>query len=205
MSDVALYYLQVASTFSVVFPLLLGLLKFKHLDFRSKFFILFLLVGFVIDLLGWYFYTSRNEVANLNTRNAYELFESIFLFWLIGNTSDNRIVRSIFLWGIFVLIPFWAFRFLDLNAISFYKTTIQLLLAIGSCVVLLKLVETREQAAKSIIFWLLLGVFFYCFSTFFIMGIQVSKLARIWYAHSLMNIFTNLIYFIGFLKLKSSF
>jgi hypothetical protein len=46
----------------------------------------------------------------------------------------------------------------------------------------------------------LMGVFFYCFSTFFFMSVLYSQLAKIWYAHSIINVLTNLIYAFGFLK-----
>lgn len=197
MSEQVFYFFQLTSTFSVALPLVIGFLKFSDTDRLAKVFIFFLMMGFATDLVGWYFYLTKDGTSNLYVRHIYDLIESVFFFWFLSQVIPSHLASRFFSWSIVVLIPFWSIRFLYLDAMAIYMTTAQIFVAFGACFSLLQLVEAKIEIAKQLIFWLLLGVFFYCFGTFFFMGILISKLGKIWYAHNIINITTNLIYFIG--------
>lgn len=200
MSAQFLYYFQVASTLSVLLPLLTGFIKINECSTLVKCFIAFLLAGLITDLAGWYLYLSDNKDANRYFRHGYDLIEAVFLFLLIANASQNKLIARFFRSAVFLLFLFWLSRFFYYDSISIYKSTSQVFVAFGACYCILQLVEQSPAALQTKIFWILLGVFFYCFSTFFVMGILVSKLAKVWYAHSIVNIITNIIYFIGLVK-----
>jgi hypothetical protein len=203
MSEQTLYVFQLTSTFSVALPLGIGLLKFTKADGIVKTFIIFLLIGLASDLSGWYFYLSHDGTSNLYQRHIYDFIESVFLFWFLSRVTPSQLARRFFLWSIVILIPFWAMRFLYLDAMAIYMSTAQVFIAFGACFSLLQLVETKTEVTEQLTFWILLGMFFYCFGSFFFMGILVSKLGKIWYAHNVVNIITNLIYFIGLLRAKN--
>jgi hypothetical protein len=203
MSDQVFYIFQLASTFSVVLPLTIGFWKFRKTDWLVKGFLFFLIVGFATDLAGWYFYLSKDGTSNLYIRHVYDFIEPVFLFWFLSLVATNQLIKRFFMWFIIILVPCWAVRFFYLDAMAIYRSTFQVFVAFGACFSLIQIVETKKEVTEQLIFWLLLGVFFYCFSTFFFMGILISKLAKIWYAHNIINILTNLIYFIGFLRAKN--
>lgn len=203
MSEKVFYFFQLASTFSVVLPLSIGLWKLSKMDRKVKGFIFFLVLGLVTDLAGWYLYLSKDGTSNLYVRHIYDLIESVFLFWFLSWVSPSQLVNKFFMWSIAILIPFWALRFLYLDAMGVYMSAVQVFVAFGACFSLIQVVETKKEVTEQLIFWLLLGVFFYCFGTFFFMGILISKLGKIWYAHNVINILANVIYFIGFLRAKN--
>lgn len=203
MSEQTIYIFQLTSAFSVILPLCLGLWKFAGADRMVKGFIIYLFLGLTTDLAGWYFYLSKDGTSNLYVRHAYDLIESVFFFWFLSRVTPSRLVGRFFLLSIPILIPFWALRFLNLDAMAIYVSTAQVVIAFGACFSLIQMVEIRKEVADQVIFWLLLGIFFYCFSTFFFMGVLASKLAKIWYAHNIINTLTNVIYFIGFFKAKN--
>jgi hypothetical protein len=203
MSEQTAYYLQIASTFSVLLPLVAGVWYFRKLDNRIKLFVGFLFIGLVTDLLGWYFYVTRNSNANLYARHAYDLIEAMFLTWLISELATGRIVKKLFSWMWLGLLLFWATRFVYIDAMSLFKTSTQVYFAFAACFCILQLVETTPKFSRLLSFWILLGIFFYCFCTYFIMGLLITKLAKIWYTHNVINIATNLIYLVGFIKSRS--
>jgi len=203
MSEQALYGFQLISTFSVVLPLAVGFFKFTKADRIVRIFIIFLLINLVSDLSGWYFYLTRDGTSNLYVRHIFDFIESVFFFWLLSRLIPSQLAKKFFFLSIFVLIPFWGLRFLYLDAMAIYMSTVQVFVAFGACFSLLQLVEAKTEVTEQLIFWILLGVFFYCFCSFFFMGIVVSKLGKIWYAHNVVNTLTNAIYFIGFLKAKN--
>lgn len=199
MNELTFYYSQVASTFSVLLPVIVGLTQFRSLDQKIRLFIIFLVIGFAADLSGWYFYLTKNGAYNLIVRHAYDLFESVFLIWLITRISDNKFLRASFRWLLPLIVVGWLWRFYDLEAMSFFKTPVQVLTAFAASHCILSLIEKEANIRSLISFWILLGIFFYCFSTFFIMGLLSTRLSRAWAIHNFINIITNMIYFAGLL------
>lgn len=203
MSDQAFYFLQIVSTLSVALPLSVGLWKFTKGNKPIKGFVIFLLIGFATDLSGWYLYLSKDGESHLYIRHVYDFIEPLFLFWFLSRVTPIQTIEKFFLWSMAFLIPFWALRFLYLDAMAIYRTTFEVIVAFGACFSLIQMVEIRKEVADQLIFWLLLGIFFYCFGTFFFMGVLISKLGKIWYVHNIINTLTNVIYFIGFLRAKN--
>jgi hypothetical protein len=205
MGEKLFYTFQIVSTFSVTLPLAAGFLTFKNVETKLKLFLVFLSLGFIADLLGWYFYLTKNAAGNIYARDIYSLIETLFLIWFIGKVSNNRIIKSVSarLW--IVLIPVWMLGIIYKDVLIVCRTSSQVLLAFVSCFCLLEIVEKRSLIAKDLIFWILLGIFFYFFSTFFFMSLLATQLdLKVWYLHNLLNIATNLIYFWGFLKILST-
>ncbi len=78
-----------------------------------------------------------------------------------------------------------------------------MLFSFATAIVILQIIETHRNVGSSIRFWILLGIFFYCFTTYFVMGLLVTKLAKVWYLHNIVNITTNLIYGFGFARARN--
>ena len=201
MSEQSLYYWQVAGTLATLVPLLVASFTFTHANRAVRFFLAYLIVGFVTDLSGWYFYVTQNGEANQYVRHAYDLFEAVFLFQYIAYTTPSKHLKKIFLWAVAFLLLFWLSRFWY-QTMPLFKTSTQVIEAFGSAFCILQLLEKDAESLQRPIFWLWLGVFFYCFGTFFLMGILGSKMAGVWYAHAIINMIAYLIYAMGFWQVR---
>ncbi len=200
MSEKIGYYFQVASTFSVLLPIFFGILRWKNFDSLIHWFIFFLGVGFANDMAGWIFYLTKNIEGNAYARHSYDLFEATFLFWFLCRASADNLSRKLLPWFLAVLLAFWAARLFFPWGMTIFKTTTEIAIAFVTAFLILQKVEANAQIWRLTIFWLLVGMFFYCFSTYFLMGLLGAHLQQIWYSHAVINILTNIIYFIGFFK-----
>jgi hypothetical protein len=199
MSKELFYVLQISSTLSAAFPLIIGFLNFTKIDLRARLFLTFLAIGFLTDLSGWYFYLTKNSTANIFVRDGYNLIEPVFLFWVVSQFSPLRLVKSIFAKAWIVIIPFWCISIFYDSIFALFKTTTEVLLAFSSSFCLLAQVEKSDKVTRQLSFWILLGIFFYNFCTFFFMSLMSSKMGfDLWYLHNIINVVTNLIYFGGF-------
>lgn len=197
------YVFNLVSTFSVVPSLIAGSFIFKKIEIELRLYVGFLLLGLIADLMGWYFFLTENEHGNLYTTNIYSLLEAVFLTLFISKVSSNKLIKFVFAHIWIVFIPVWCIGFFFRDIIKLSRTSSEVMIAFASCFCLLKIVETNQAVFAALIFWILLGVFFYFFSTFFFMSLLATKLGiKIWYLHNLINIATNLIYFVGILRVS---
>jgi len=202
--DIVSSWVPIASTFSVLAPLFLLLKNFKSYELEIKALALYLAVGFFIDMAGWYFYSTKNSAAHYGLHHAYDLFEAVFLFWFLGRVSPYPRLKNIFTQTWIVLVPFWAMRFFYPEWTGWFKISSQVIIAFASCFFILRLVEKTEDVFRNLVVWILLGIFFYCFCTYFILGALALVLAKAWFSHNLVNITTNLIYCIGLIRAKKA-
>ena len=202
--EIVTFWIPFASTFSVLAPLFLLLRNFKNYSIEIKALALYLSIGFLVDMVSWYLYSSKNFPANRGLHHAYDLFEAAFLFWFLGRVSYSSRAKFIFSWIWIVLIPFWLMRFYHAEWAGWFKTSTQVLIAFASCFAILRLVEITEDISRDVVVWVLIGIFFYCFCTYFILGTLVFVLDNTWFSHNLVNITTNLIYCIGFIRAKKA-
>ncbi|MBN8576741.1 MAG: hypothetical protein J0L66_07340 [Cytophagales bacterium] len=201
MSAQTLYYWQVTGTLVAFLPVLAGLLKYPKSEKSIRYFLGYLFIGLLTDLTGWYCYITQNETTNQYVRHAYDLFEAFFLFWFIAHTATSKYLRNFFSWALPVVVVFWASRFW-ISTVPMFKSGTQVVIAFGSALAILQMLEQDEQATQRPMLWMWLGTFFYCFSTFFLMGILGTKMAGVWYAHAIINILAYLIFTVGFLSIR---
>lgn len=202
MSHQSDYTIQIISTLSVAVPIAASL---RHWRWHSRpvvFFVFFLVVGLLVDLLGWYMALVHNTQVNLKVRYTYNLIEPAFLIWLVGRLMTSGPISRIFTRGWIAVIPAWALSlYLSGEAFGIFKMITEVLISIGACYALLGIIEQRKSWSSTVDFWILLGVFFYNFSTFFVVGFIDSLLGfKLWNIHNLLNVVTNVIFFVGFLK-----
>jgi hypothetical protein len=196
------YALQIASTLSVLLPLSYATFSRKSYDFATRVFLFYLMLGFFVDMGGWYFYVTRNGIGNSNLRYAYDLAEAMLLFLLIYLFSSNPFQKKLLRIGIFLLVPFWAARFWILETAGAFKSVTQLVTAVICAFLILKHVEMQTRPLRNLRSWILIGIFFYTFSTFFFASVLISHLGNIWYAYNILNIVTNCIFLAGFIIAK---
>jgi len=194
-------WIPIASTFSVLAPLFLLLRNFKSYNLEIKALTFFLLIGFLVDIGTWYFYNTKKNSVLYGVHHVYALFEAGFLFWFLGRVSPFSRLRFFLLNAWIILIPLGSMWFIYPDWFNWFKTSTQILIAFISCFFILQLVEKTEDISRNLIVWILLGIFFYCFSTYFILGL-ISIFNKAWFSHNLVNITTNLIYCIGIVRVR---
>jgi hypothetical protein len=193
------FYLQLISTFSVLIPIGIGGINFQEIGSIFRYFIGFLIVGFAVDLAGWIFYLTENEDGNQIIRFAYNLFEPIFLIRFLGHFSLNSKLKFLLKNAWIIVLLLWMISVFYNDFFPIYKTTTQIFIAFASCFCILEVVEINSKIMDSLKFWLLFGIFFYNFCTFFFMSFLNTTLGlNLWYLHNIINVGTNLIYFSGF-------
>lgn len=205
MSENLFYSLQIASTLSVLPAMVLSLFQVKKNDLKLNAFSALLLIGFIVDLFGWYSFLTKNGSINTYVRDVYSLIEALILFWLVSSVTENRILKYVLKNAWIFLIPVWCVGIIHKDIIVVCRTTSKVLLAFASCFCLLKLVEADVRVSQNPIFWILLGIFFYFFCSFFFVSLLATQLdVKVWYLHNIINIIANLIYFYGFLRMRES-
>jgi hypothetical protein len=197
-------WVPIASTFSVLAPLFLLLRDFKSHSVEIKALAFYLMIGFLFDIVGWYFYTLKNIGAFYYLHNTYDLFEALFIYWFLGKVSPYSQIKILFLRLWIVLVPLWSLRFYYPEWMGWFKTLTQLIIAFVSCFFILRLVEKTNDISRNLVVWILLGMFFYCFCTYFILGTLVFIVAKTWISQNFVNITTNIIYCIGLLRAKNA-
>src|SRR5690606_4811202 len=85
-------------------------------------------------------------------------------------------------------------------AIAIFNMVYQIVIAAFCGRNLLRKVETTPEPSSDATFWLHFGIFFYCFTTFFLMGIiGVSAKYKLWDPyHNTINIVTYIVYACAF-------
>ncbi|WP_194976516.1 hypothetical protein [Aquiflexum lacus] len=198
MTDAA-YYLKIISTFSVLLPFLSGLGLGMHKLKPYPLFLVFLFFGFLIDLTGWYMYITNNTQGNWFFRYAYSLVEPLFYFWWIGYFSQSKVVVK--LTKIFMLLSFlfWLLIIFYQPAFSTYYIFTEVSLAFFAGFLVLEIVEGKKEKSLPLSFWIVFGIFFYNFCTFFVKGLLNTQIATdLWFIQNVVNIITNLIFALGF-------
>jgi hypothetical protein len=182
-----------------LFPIGIGGIYYQEIGSVFRYFIGFLIVGFAVDLAGWMFYLTENQSGNQVIRYAYNLFEPIFLIWFLRHFSSNSKLKFLLINAWMIVLPLWLISVFFNEFFPIYKTITQICIAFASCFCILEFVEKESNIIHKLTFWVLIGIFFYNFCTFFFMGFLNTTLGLdLWYLHNVINVATNLIYFAGF-------
>ncbi len=173
------------------------------LDYRI--FLVFLAYGFLIDASSWIFYISGKNQWIIALRHPYTVVELGIFLYIIFRSFPQPINKRILpvLLMILSLTWLWSAPFL---ALQFYRITVGtfesfwgMVISFSSAFLVLKLIEKEKEPLTSTRIWVVFGMFFYSFSTFFIFGFLQTELGTAIYAlHSMINIFTNIIFTVGF-------
>lgn len=215
MIDVTL--IKTISTLAILIPIYFNARVLRTAGINFRLFFAFLLIGFSIDLTGWY---AHSHGAGLNTTflivsHLYAVIEAVFFVWISMAYVANKMIHR--LRGVlFGLIAIWAtyvflahiyleahIRYSDVFD-TFYEVVVSFIAGFA----LLNLAEKEEEMTRLPELWLLAGIFFYCFSTFFIfivnklLSMDVSN--HLWLVHNVANIVAYIFYSIGFWRAKTT-
>lgn len=204
-------WIRIVSIFSILVPLSNGFWRRKSLEKGLRYFWVFLLFAFVVDV-GIYTWvrTGNNKVASL-IYSLYSLAEALVFLAFIRYSSGNLLLkRFVSLMWVLTLLHWLGLTIFSLvkPASNFLISAVfdpvyQVIAAFLAGFVLLEIVEKNPQPLKKPAFWILLGIFFYCFCTFFILGLVNTILGqKLWWLHNIFNITAYCLYAVGFSLVK---
>lgn len=142
--------------------------------------------------------------------NIYSLIECLFFFWIAQKLSNKPILKFIDRIGLALAVPFWvSVNFLYpfiVGGITYrsapFVTTYEVIVSFLTGYLLLEMIEDGKPNFNSVNFWLILAIFFYCFSTFFLMSFLETIISqKIWFMNTIINNITYVLYSIGLWKL----
>jgi hypothetical protein len=204
--------IQIVSIVSILIPIIICFVVYKTAGYFSRLFFLFLCLGFITDVTMY----SLSQIEKTGYLplifNFYSLIESLFFYWFIFHSTKSRTIKLILKLMLLVTPLFWvAFVFLfpsvfptDDTSSQIFDTVYEIVVAFLAGFVILEKVETDYSVTTKSDFWILIGLFFYCFCTFFIMGFLNTFFSKnIWFLNNIINIITYGFYSIGLLKLRA--
>jgi hypothetical protein len=203
--------LKVFSTLAILVPIIIGAYRLKATDTLFQLFFLFLIIGFIIDSLSWYLIQENNKHVMLIIFNIYSIIEASVFLWFVVQPSSNFIQKGLYVAIQLFLSMSWAICFfLSFHIQSggspsgIFVALYEVIISFMAGMALLKIIETNDSIVISNPkFWILLGVFFYCFCSFFIMGFLETIVAqRVWFFSNGINIITYIFYSVGLYKIN---
>ena len=202
--------LQIVSILTILIPLGIGLLRIKTAGFEFRLFIGFLAFGFIIDVT-MFTMVQMQQFAHLHhVYNFYSLIECMFFYWFLNRNASSGALVNVVKILILVTVIFWLLFVVTFPTMLFrmgiasriFDTVYEICVAVYAGFLLLQFVEKKPNVIEQPVFWMVLGIFFYCFCTFFIMGLLHTIVSHeIWFLNNIFNILTYLLYAIGFSRL----
>ena len=200
----------------ILVPICMGTAVYSKAELRYKFFFYLLLFGFLVDGSNAlaYFYSAQYSFVKPVAKFLYVVYkpiEAIGLMWfirffLISISQQKRIVYLAI-----SMVPAWIFfsylfpALVQVTDFRFFDALYRIIVAYLAYLALLQLTKKPEPLIQQPAFWFLGGVFYYCFSTFFIMVLQKTQLKEFfWWVHNAVNISAYIIYTVGFLKIRTT-
>lgn len=198
--------IQIISITAISIPICIAALRQKKAGLDIRLFLLFLLIGLITDITMFYLVRTKQYTHLLAIFNTYSLIESLVFYWFTLRNISVILFRLIARTLLFITPVFWilfvvlfpSLLFDETSASQVFDTVYEIAVAFLSGFALLKMVEREESVLVLPGFWILLGIFFYCFCTFFIMGFLNTFLShQIWFLNNIINILTYIFYSIG--------
>jgi len=201
--------LQLCSMLAILFPIIVCILTINKGSLVIRLFLLFLVIGLSADLIMYILIEiDRRDLINV-FYNFYSLSEAVFFIYLIKTNVKNSRLKKISNLLFFFTSLFW----LSLQLVrfmypikGFYPSLIfdlyyEISFSFLAGFVLLEMVEKEDSVSDQPMFWIFLGIFFYCFCTFFIATFLNTELSqKLWFLHNIFNIITLGFYTVGLWK-----
>lgn len=204
MSDTLLFI----SLYFILIPTAASLLTLRHSRLSAVMFMLFVL-GIATEQIMLH----DRRLGELVIFDVYCLAECTIFLWIVLAPHDGPSYRRFLMVLLLIVLPSWLFFIFILptslsvngqylTGSGLFNSLYQVCIAYMAASKLLKIIEKIPTPYDAPIFWVVLGIFVYCFGTFFEMIFLWKKLVaqEIWYIHNIINIVTYIIYSIGLAK-----
>jgi hypothetical protein len=200
--------IQLFSVYATLIPIFVCILILKKDSRDIWLFSLFFIIGFFTDVSMYNLkkagITEYQEIFSA----LYSLVEATFFYWLIWINVDLKFKNAIRIWY-FISVFYWiGLTFVKMgigpegfSVSQFFILAYEVPVAFISGFILLQMVEREDTVSDKPMFWIFLGIFFYCFSTFFIAIFLSTELSiKLWFLHNIFNIITLGFYTVGLWK-----
>ena len=197
--------------FTILIPIVIGVIHYKTADNDSRLFLFFLIIGFFTDLTMRLLNNVESHRHLVLIYNVYSLIEALFFFWYIRKKTESKLLRSFANAFLYTTLPFWIFCHTvyslllseKISQSALFDITYEILAAFLAGFALLQLTERSDGITRTPVFWFTMGIFFYCFCTFFIMGyLQTWMAIKIWFMNNIINLISYSFFTMGFWQLR---
>ncbi len=196
----------------ILIPIAMAIRVYPSAGLPIRLFLFFLVAGLVTDLTMWFLIYNKSNSHLTSIFNIYSLLEALFFFWFVQRISEPGLLKTTARISLAATFPLWVATILiyplfmsgDNSRSVPFDTMYEVTAAFLCGFALLRIAES-EQGISSPNFWLLCGIFFYCFCTFSMMillGTVISQ--KIWWMNNVINIVAYLLYAVGFLNARKS-
>lgn len=207
--------LQTISSLAIWIPIFFAVFKLKTGDTKFRLFFVFLVFGAFVDSFGmviYYFLTQELFYYHGIFQILYLWFESLFFVWLcfsfleLNQKNNWRNILLIGFSGLF--ITEFILRILISSPNDTFSAFIYSLFLVTSSFLsafaLLRIAENTGEILRYFWFWILSGIFIYCFSSFFVDMLSYTAIGRgIWSIRVLANIIQYGFFVVGILKMNN--
>jgi hypothetical protein len=201
------HFLNVITTFATLIPITAAFFRLTTAGKVFRLFLLYLIYGFLTDIFVW-------QLMDVSRTTSFFLFilfplvEAIFMIWFIRAINSSPVLIRICNILMIAMIPFWLTAHFLFNHSEYlsalFDSSYEIIVSMLSGFSLLKLAEKDTSLQNNPLFWLQTGIFFYCFTTFFISGFLESGFReKIWWIHNSVNILVYILFTIAFLVIPS--
>lgn len=188
---------------------MIGLAYFKTAEFQFRLFAFFLVAGFCTDITMYSLQNTTSYKYLPDILNVYSLMEASTFLWLVHHNSKQKLtlrVSQLLLIAtplFWIMVVFFKPISIKVSASQLFDPYYEVSVAFLASFILLEMVERSNAVTTLPIFWLFLGIFFYCFSTFFLMEFLNTIFSqRIWVLSNIINIITYIFYSVGLWKIQ---
>lgn len=200
--------IQLFSVWATLFPIFLCILIIKKGSRDIRLFFLFFVIGFLTDVSMFGLKMANNYQYFESFSSIYALVESSFFYWLIWKNVDLKFktaVRTLYFISFFYWIVLTFVKVgIDPDGFSvsqYFILAYEIPVSFLSGFILLQMVEKENSISDKPMFWIFVGIFFYCFCTFFIATFLSTELSiKLWFLHNIFNIITLGFYTVGLWK-----
>ena len=206
---------QEISSLAIWVPLIMAGKRWKTGGQKLRLFFVFLLFGALVDGFGWFtFWTGGDFFIHSIFQFLYLNFEAFFFFWLCtGFLKWHKalLIRNIFFALILILflIRAWISFFNEIDPYnppvfsSVVDAVFLVMISFLSAFALLHMAEKREDLVGYAWFWILSGIFFYSFGSFFIdLLAHTEIIGEVWRIRNVVNVIQYGFFVGGLARLK---
>lgn len=200
---------KIIGTLSAIIPIALGVFSFKASKGKYRLFLFFLIFGLLTDLGVWLLYKPFKNLSYF-LFVTYPLVEALFLVWFVFRILNKSHVKRFFILIVCCTITLWIVchfiinKYFEFNGI--FDTYYSIVVSFISGYALLNLSENNASIIRLPEFWFLLGVFVYCFCTFFVSSLLGTEiLQKIWYINNLINVVSYLLFSLWYYFLSTTY
>jgi peptidoglycan/LPS O-acetylase OafA/YrhL len=202
---------QEISTISIWIPLIIAAFRLKAGGVKLILFFIFLSTGAIVDGIGWGMNLIQSNTFLLPLiLYFYLFFEALFFVWVSFEFLNEENVkkwrkRIFFCLMILFLIRGYVVFFSRLDPttiVSYIDTGTMVLCAFLFAFALMKLAESESNLMQNPWFWILSGMFFYSFGTFFVdLIVSTEAGGALWPIRNVVNIIQYGFFVVGLLKM----